>query len=108
MSKSKLRQEYEARMGTVEGNFELFNAEGLKVYHEHHSGFWVKHEYNDAGNPVYHEDSDGCWFKREYNDKGTQVYFENSDGMVRDNRPKRPKLWTDENGVQYKLTEVRK
>jgi len=107
MSKSKLRQEYEDRMGIVEGNFELFNAEGLKVYHEHHSGFWVKHEYNDAGNPVYHEDSYGCWFKREYNDAGKQVYFEDFLGTVRDDRPNKAKIFTDEDGTKYKVEVIK-
>ena len=108
MSKSKLRQEYEDRMGIVEGNFELFNAEGLKVYHEHHNGFWVKYEYNGAGKVVYVGNSKGLWSKCEYNEEGEEVYYEHSNGTVRDNRPKRPKIFTDENGVQYKLTEVGK
>jgi len=87
MSKSKLRQEYEDRMGVVEDYLQLFNAKGKVVYYENSRGFWAKYKYND---------------------EGQEVYFENSDGWHYSNRPKRPKLWTDENGVQYKLTEVRK
>ena len=85
MSSSKLRQEYEARMGIVWGNFELFNAQGQEVYHEHHSG---------------------CWLKREYYEEGQEVYCENSNGTVRDNRPNKAKIFTDEKGTKYKVVEV--
>ena len=106
MSKSKLRTEYEDRMGIVEGNFELFNAAGKQVYYENSKGYWARREYNEADQEVYVQTCTGYWHKCEYNDEGKQFYFENSLGTVRDNRPPKAKIFTDEKGTKYKVVEV--
>ena len=113
MSKSNLRREYEARMGTVDGTLRLFNGQGQEVYREESEesggfGFWILHKYNDEGKQVYYENSRGDWAKYKYNDEGKKVYYENSQGTVTDNRPSKAKLVTDENGTQYKLVEITK
>jgi hypothetical protein len=86
MSKSNLRKEYEARMGVVEDTLQLFNAEGKLVYFEDSSGYWE------------------IW---QYNEVGKQVYSEDSDGMVRDNRPNKAKIFTDEKGTKYKVEVIK-
>ena len=106
MSKSRLRQEYEARMGIVEGSLQLFNAEGKLVYLELSTGFWVKTEYNAAGPVVYSENSEGLWSKYEYDEEGTQGYREHSNGTIIDDRPPKAKIFTDEKGTKYKVVEV--
>ena len=108
MSKSRLRQEYEDRMGVVEGNFELCNAAGKRCYLEASTGYWAKFEYNEAGMQVYCETSTGYWEKYEYNEAGKEVYFETFFGDVRDNRPNKAKIFTDEKGTKYKVVEVLK
>lgn len=85
MSKSNLRREYEARMGVVEGYLRLFNSKGQAVYCEEPGGHWSRYEYNET-------------------DK--QHYYENSSGVIRDNRLPKAKIFTDENGTQYKLVEL--
>ena len=107
MSKSNLRREYEARMGVVEGHLRLFNSKGQAVYCEEPSGHWSKYEYNEAGKDVYYENATGCWSRYWYQD-GKEVYYESSSGVIRDNRPPKAKLVTDENGTQYKLVEITK
>jgi hypothetical protein len=87
MSKSNLRREYEARMGTVGGTLELFNAAGERVYYENFTGYWSRREYNEAG---------------------YEVYYEGSSGIIRDNRPPKAKIVTDQDGKQYELVEVLK
>ena len=107
MSKSKLRTEYEARMGVVEGALQLFNAEGKLVYLELSTGFWVKTEYNAAGQVVYSENSQGLWSKYEYNGLGQQVYREHSSGTIIDNRPIYiATIVADQDGKHYELLEV--
>ena len=108
MSKSNLRREYEARMGTVDGNLHLFNEAGTVVYREEPEGFWILHKFNDEGKVVYYENSLGSWAKYEHNDEGKQVYYENAHGTVTDNRPSKLKILTDENGTQYQLVEITK
>ena len=124
MSKSKLRKEYENVMGTVDCTLKLFNAAGQEVYYEMSDGFWVKTEYNEAGQvvyvgnslgswskteyneagkQVYVGNSEGLWSKYEYNEEGEEVYYEHSDGTVRDNRPNKAKIFTDEDGTKYKV-----
>ena len=128
MNKSKLRKEYEARMGTVDGTLRLFNTEGNEVYCEESGGFWIlrkfngagklvyyenslgswaKYEFNDEGKLVYFEHSTGYWQKCEYNDEGKEVYYEDSDGTVRDNRPNKARIFTDENGTKYKVEVIK-
>ena len=106
MSKSKLRKEYEARMGTVDGNLQLFNEAGTVVYREEPEGFWILHKFNDEGKVGYYENSLGSWAKYEHNDEGKVVYYENSEGMVIDNRPPKAKIVTDQDGKHYELLEV--
>ena len=108
MSKSKLRQEYENVMGVVTGALSLYDAKGKIVYYESMSGWWSRSEYDARGNRVYQETSEGFWAHYEYDDDDQRIYYVDSYGAEQDKRPKRPKIFTDENGVQYKLTEVRK
>lgn len=106
MNKSKLRKEYEARMGIVEGSLRLFNSEGKRVYFEN-ARYWVKFEYNEAGIRESSEDSTGFWSKYKYNEAGKQVYYENSNGTVRDDRPPKAKIFTDEKGTKYKVEVIK-
>ena len=108
MSKSKLRYEYEARMGKAHGNLRLFNATGKEVYYENFAGYWARREYNEADQEVYVQTSTGYWEKYEYNEAGKEVYFESSFGNVRDNRPNKARIFTDEDGTKYKVVEVLK
>ena len=108
MSKSELRQEYENVMGVVTGSLSLYDAKGLTVYYESTSGWWARYEYDAEDNMVHQNTSEWFWSHSEYDDDGQQIYYVDSEGVEKDNRPKRPRLWTDENGVQYKLTEVGK
>jgi uncharacterized membrane protein len=57
MSKSKLREEYEARFGVVDGMLRLYNAKGNEIYYEVSSGYWAKQEYDAKGNEIYRENS---------------------------------------------------
>ena len=66
MSKSKLRKEYEDRMGKVDGTLELFNAAGERVYYENFTGYWARREYNEADQEVYVQTCTGYWQKCEY------------------------------------------
>ena len=106
MSKSRLRTEYEARMGKVDGTLELFNATGKQVYYESSKGYWARREYNEADQEVYVQTSTGYSHFCQYNDEGKQFYYEDSFGTVRDNRPNKAKIFTDEDGKQYKVVEV--
>ena len=118
MNKSKLRKEYEARMGVVEGSLALYNERGEVVYYENANGYWARSKYNEAGKQVYYQNSKGSWEKKRYNGAGEVVYCANSKGIIRDNRPStlftdydRPsklKILTDVNGTQYKLVEITK
>ena len=108
MSKSKLRQEYENVMGVVTGAFRLHDAKGKTVYYESTIGWWARYEYDAKGNLVHQNTSEWYWGHYEYDEDDQQIYYVDSDGVEIDKRPKRPKIFTDENGVQYKLTEVRK
>lgn len=106
MSKSKLRQEYENVLGVVTGALRLYDAKGKNVYYESTNGWWARFQYDAEGNLVHQNTSEGYWASYEYDDDGQHIYYVDSDGVKVDNRPKQPKLWTDENGVQYKLIEV--
>jgi hypothetical protein len=59
MSKSKLREEYEARFGVVERGFKLYDAKGNIIYREESHGYWAKQEYDAKGNEIYRESSAG-------------------------------------------------
>ena len=88
MSKSKLRKEYEARFGVVDGILRLYNANGSEIYYEDSSGYWMKHESDARGNKLYYEDS---------------IF-----GVTLDNRPCSDKVFIDEQtGKKYKMTEIK-
>ena len=111
MSKSKLREEYEAMFGDVEGSLRLYDDKGNvtyyesthghgwwakrkydsnnnEIYYESSHGWWVKREYDTHSNEIYYESSYGLWTKCEYDDDGNKIYYENSkEGVVLDNRP---------------------
>jgi hypothetical protein len=87
MSKSKLRTEYEARFGVVEGHLRLYDAKG---------------------NTIYHEYSNGCWVKRDYDAESNQIYRENSwSGVALDDRPCSGKVFIEQKtGKKFKMTEI--
>jgi hypothetical protein len=87
MSKSKLRKEYEARLGDADGELRLYDAKGNKIYTETSASYWVK---------------------REYDAKGNQIYFETSmDGVALDKRACSDKVFIDEQtGKKFKMVEV--
>ena len=108
MNKSKLRKEYEARMGVVEGDLCLYSAVGQEIYYECADGYWTKRQYNEAGKQVSFESAGGYWARFKYNKAGKLIYYENSRGTVKDNRLPKAKTFTDENGTQYQLVEITK
>ena len=55
--KSKLRQEYEAVFGVVEGGFSLYGASGKFIYSEDSDGESWRREYDAEGRVTYKEDS---------------------------------------------------
>jgi hypothetical protein len=65
-----------------------YNDAGHLIYSEDSKGFWIKRKYDDAGNEICYKDSTGYWIKCEYNDKGNEIYYENSNGYIIDKRPK--------------------
>ena len=86
--KSKLRQEYEALFGVIEGTFQLYDANGNEIYWESSGGYWCKYQYDARYNMIYREDSD--------------------DGVTLDNRPCSSKVFIDEQtGKKFKLTEIK-
>ena len=58
MSKSKLREEYEAMFGAVVGVLKLYDAKGNQTYLETSYGWWSKRQYDADGNMTYYETSD--------------------------------------------------
>ena len=87
MSKSKLREEYEAMFGAVVGVLKL---------------------YDDKGNRIYFENSNDYWSKREFDVNGNEIYYENSKGLIRDKRSCNDKVFIDEqSGKKFKITEIK-
>lgn len=85
MNKSKLRKEYEARMGVVEDTLQLFDADGNNLYEENSLG----------------------WSHMKYNAEGEYVYYKNSLGDVIDHRPIYiATIVADQDGKHYELLEV--
>ena len=41
------------------GNLEIKDKNGNRIYLEFSSGFWTKYEYDSKGNVIYFEDSNG-------------------------------------------------
>jgi hypothetical protein len=71
------------------GNLEILDKNGSRIYYENSVGYWGKHEWDSQGNQIYFENSDGFWAKYEYDSGGNLIYFENSsDGLIKDKRPK--------------------
>jgi len=90
------------------GNLEIKDKNGNRIYSEFSNGFWENREYDSKGNQIYFENSNGRWAKYEYDSKGKLIYFENSsDDLIKDNRPKscEGKEIVIE-GIKYKLTKV--
>lgn len=89
------------------GNLEIKDKNGNRIYFEDSSGFWEKWEYDSQGNQIYFENSNGFWEKKEYDSEGCLIYLENSSGIIKDNRPKPCEDSVVEiNGVNYKLTKL--
>ena len=84
-----------------------YDSQGKEIYFENSSGYWAKYEYDSQGNQIYFEDLDGFWRKYEYDSQGNQIYYESSTGTIIDNRlkPCSDKEIVIE-GVKYKLTKV--
>ena len=55
---------------------------------------------NKNGVKLYHEHSDGYWVKREFDSQGNQIYYESSEGLIEDNRT--PEV-IEHNGKKYQL-----
>ena len=84
-----------------------YDSQGNEIYWENSNGFWVKWEYDSKGNIIYVKNSTGYWSKQEYDSKGNKIYFEDSDGIIEDKRPKPCEGKVVEiEGVKYKLTKV--
>jgi YD repeat-containing protein len=110
------------------GELQIKDKNGNRIYLELSNGFWRKWEYDSQVNEIYLEDSNGYWEKKEYDSQGNQIYFKNSDGFWKkwkyDSQGKliysentygriideRPKHCSDKEivieGVKYKLTKV--
>ena len=56
------------------GDFMLYDKDGVVIYYEYSYGAWCKWAYDKNGNEIYFEDSDGYRIKREYDDDGHEVY----------------------------------
>ena len=89
------------------GNLEIKDKNGNRIYLELSNGNWVKYEYDSQGRQIYYENSDGYWVKREYDSQGNQIYFENSKGGIEDRRPKTCEGKIVEfGGEKFKLVKV--
>ena len=113
MSKSKLRKEYEALFGVVDGELRLYDAKGKSIYYEDSDDYcdywWLKREYDAEGNQIYYENSRGYWYKYEYDAEGNKIYRETSvGGVVLDKRSCSGKVFIDEQtGKKFKMIEVK-
>ncbi len=72
------------------GNLEILNKNGNKIYYEKSNGFWAKWEYDSEGNLIYCENSNGYWEKWEHDSEGNRPY------------PKSIEI----DGIKYKLTKL--
>ena len=89
------------------GNLEIKDKNGNRIYYEISNGCWGKWKYDSQGKVIYFENSDGRWAKYEYDSQGNCIYYEDSDGVIKDNRPKpREGKVVEIEGVKYKLTKV--
>ena len=89
------------------GNLEIKDKNGNRIYWENSNRDWAKWEY-DSKHVVYQEDSNKRWAKWERNSQGNTIYYEDSDGVIEDNRPKPSPELTLESlaGQVLKLTEI--
>ena len=89
------------------GNLEIKDKNGRKIYLENLTGYWTKRKYNSKGEEIYREYSGGYWEKREWDSQGNQIYFEHSNGEIIDNRPKSCEGKIVEiGGEKFKLVKV--
>ena len=109
MSKSKLREEYEAMFGAVWGSLRLYDDKGNRIYNETSNGYCAKYRFDDNNNVVYYESSKGYWLKYEYDANSNQTYCECSIyGVIKDNRSCSDKVFINEQtGKKFKLTEIK-
>tara|TARA_B110000967_G_scaffold119437_1_gene122123 strand:- start:23 stop:352 length:330 start_codon:yes stop_codon:yes gene_type:complete len=109
MNKSKLRKEYEAMFGVVDGTLRLYDTTGNEIYYEDSDGWWSKQEYDAKGNMIYRETSGGWWVKREFDAEGNEIYYEDSRyGVGLDKRPCSGKVFIDEqSGKKFKMMEIK-
>ena len=83
-----------------------YDWQGNEIYFESSDGVWIKKEWNSQGKRIYYESSSGFWVKREYDSRGNEIYFEDSKGIIRDNRPKSCEDKVVEiEGEKYKLVK---
>ena len=89
------------------GNLEIKDKNGRKIYLENSTGYWTKRKYNSKGEEIYREYSGGYWEKREWDSQGNQIYFEDSGGYIIDKRPKSCEGKIVEiGGEKFKLVKV--
>ena len=89
------------------GNLEIKDKNGRKIYLENSIGYWTKRKYNSKGEEIYREYSGGYWEKREWDSQGNQIYFEDSGGYIIDKRPKPCENKVVEiDGEKFKLVKV--
>ena len=89
------------------GNLEIKDKNGRKIYLENSTGYWTKRKYNSKGEEIYREYSGGYWEKREWDSQGNQIYFEYSGGYIIDKRPKSCEGKIVEiGGEKFKLVKV--
>ena len=89
------------------GNLEIKDKNGRKIYLENSTGYWTKRKYNSKGEEIYREYSGGYWEKREFDSQGNRIFYENSSGEFIDNRPKSCEGKIVEiGGEKFKLVKV--
>jgi hypothetical protein len=89
------------------GELEIKDKNGNRIYDENSDGFWTKRKYDSKGEEIYYENSDGFWAKCEYDSQGNVIYYENSRGKIIDKRPKPCENKVVEiEGVKYKLIKL--
>ena len=89
------------------GNLEILNKNGKRIYLELSDGYWSKREYDSLGNEIYYADSNEYVEKREWDCQGIVIYYEDSNGQIIDNRPKPCENKVVEiDGVKFKLVKV--
>ena len=89
------------------GNLEIKDKNGNRIYLEISNGCWGKWKYDSQGKKIYFEDSAGEWEKWEYDSQGNCIYYETSNGEIIDNRPKsceNKEIVID--GEKFKLVKV--